>query len=61
MVSTAVIAAVVAVLLLLVLARLLRIGCRMIVWAFYFVVLVIAAAVLYSVLQQMEVIEQLQL
>ena len=61
MVSTAVIAAVVAVLLLLVLARLLRIGCRMIVWAFCFVVLVIAAAVLYSVLQQMEVIEQLQL
>ncbi|MAF13204.1 hypothetical protein CMK11_22345 [Candidatus Poribacteria bacterium] len=58
MLSTAAIAAVVAVLLLLVLARLLRVGCRMVVWAFYFVVLVLAAVVLYSVLQQMEVLEQ---
>lgn len=58
MIPTALIAAVVAVLLLLVLARLLSVGCRMVVWAFYFVVLVLAAAVLYSVLQQMDVIDQ---
>ncbi|MBT3267129.1 hypothetical protein HN371_08260 [Candidatus Poribacteria bacterium] len=58
MLSTALIAAVVAVLLLLVLGRILRVGCRLVVWAFYFVILVIAAVVLYSLLQQMEVLEQ---
>ncbi|MBT5711676.1 hypothetical protein HOI71_11575, partial [Candidatus Poribacteria bacterium] len=56
MLSTALIAAVVAVLLLLVLGRILRVGCRLVVWAFYFVILVIAAVVLYSLLQQMEVL-----
>ncbi len=58
MTTTAMAAAVVAVLLLFVLLRILRIGCRVVVWAICFVGLVIAAAILYSVLGQMDVLDQ---
>jgi hypothetical protein len=59
MTTTALAAAVVAVLLLFVLLRILRIGCRIVVWAICLVALIIAAAILYSVLGQMDVLDQL--
>lgn len=40
------------VLLLMVVLRLLRVGCRLIVYAFYFALLVFAASILYSMLRQ---------
>jgi hypothetical protein len=59
MTTSALAAAAVAVLLVFVLLRILRIGCRLVVWAICFVALVIAAAILYSVLGQMDVLDQL--
>ncbi len=58
MTTTALAAAGVAVLLLFVLLRILRVGCRLVVWGICFVALVVAAAILYSVLDQMEVLDQ---
>ena len=59
MTTSALAAAAVAVLLVFVLLRILRVGCRLVVWAICFVALVIAAAILYSVLGQMDVLDQL--
>lgn len=39
-------------LLLVVVLRLFQVGCRLIVYAFYFALLVLAASILYSILRQ---------
>jgi uncharacterized membrane protein len=41
-----------AVLLLLVVLRLFRVGCKLVVYAFYFALLLFAASILYSMLRQ---------
>jgi len=46
------------VLLFLVVLRLFRVGCKLLVYAFYFALLVFAASVLYSVLRQSGVFDQ---
>ncbi|MBM3215303.1 hypothetical protein FJZ36_10365 [Candidatus Poribacteria bacterium] len=50
-------AAVAAFLLLMVLLRILRVGCRLIMFAIYLGILILAASFLYSVLQGTGVLE----
>ena len=45
--------------LILVIVRLLRVGCKLVVFGFYFVLLIIAAALLYALLERTRVLDAL--
>ena len=55
MVPQLIIAAVIFVVLIFVVARLIRVGCRLLVFLFYFALLAVAASLLYSLLQGTDV------